>query len=263
MKQYICPVCKGLNEEHRTYCKECGTWLLNSKYPAKEFKSSYSPSNKVQKGNKSKTKALYIMGSIIFFVFLLPLLSSGMVDNKSKYILTIISLLGLCGFVISLFVLFLMLFNDKLKSSRNEFLGLLIFSFFSFFIGIVLTSGESVSSTATVSKPSLNTYKSIAKIMDYRDMARNADTYAGEMVKIKGKVIQKVNGTQQQITVDVSGEGDMVYIFRKDDAGNLLEDDQVEVYGSIKGLETYKAWTGVKYTVPSIESDYVILTSVK
>lgn len=50
MTMFICPVCKEPNEEHRNYCKECGTWLLSTNFPSEPMKGS----NHIQQNQRRK-----------------------------------------------------------------------------------------------------------------------------------------------------------------------------------------------------------------
>lgn len=198
-----------------------------------------------------------------------------------SFLLILLGLLGLLLAVIGL------LFGSRVrfvKSRKKAFL-LGILSFVFLFIGVAITD-TTPTLTSKDQIPSLDTYKNQAKQIPYKDLARNADsTYKGSMIHFSGKVIQLVDGEQKQIRVDVTdykkqeeqiknaiekgespptfGESEIILVFRNDDAGNLLENDQIEIYGIVKGPYTYTAWTGVKYTIPAIESHYIILKEPK
>jgi RNA polymerase subunit RPABC4/transcription elongation factor Spt4 len=56
LNDFICPVCKEVNEEHRKYCKQCGTWLLSTTFQATPVKKKTIAGNSKLKSCKTCEK---------------------------------------------------------------------------------------------------------------------------------------------------------------------------------------------------------------
>jgi len=104
--------------------------------------------------------------------------------------------------------------------------------------------------------PTTEEVKSNAETIEYEKRYRNIDQYKGEYVHYE----------ELRITDIVEGEGTKEYILTFPDGGftddrvlygvwdgnPFKEKDHVEVWGEVKGLETYTSLTGEK-TVPKVK----------
>ena len=110
-------------------------------------------------------------------------------------------------------------------------------------------------------------YKQKCNTYTYKEIFRNSDKYKGKFAKFTGEVIQvQVSGDYYSIRLNVTkdqyGYYDdtmMVYIPTRYFDGRILEDDIIEVYGELTGLETYTAVLGQEVTIPQMLAEYVFL----
>lgn len=103
--------------------------------------------------------------------------------------------------------------------------------------------------------------------ISYKDAARNPQQYIGKAVKFKGKVQQVVDdgGTQSVLMIYVDSDEygnyqDPLYVtYDRTDtsAPRILEDDIVNVYGTMGDLETYTTVLNASKTIPSLTANYV------
>lgn len=95
----------------------------------------------------------------------------------------------------------------------------------------------------------------------YDQLARNPDTYIGNKVKIKGKVLQAdSSGDTCYARVAMNSSYDTVVFvtYPKDLLGyRLLEDDIVTVYGVSLGVYSYEAVSGATITIPWLNADII------
>ena len=103
--------------------------------------------------------------------------------------------------------------------------------------------------------------------INYKDAARNPQQYIGKSVKFKGKVQQAVDdgGTQSVLMIYVDPDeygnyqGPLYVTYDRTDtsAPRILEDDIVNVYGTMGDLETYTTVMNASKTIPSLTANYV------
>lgn len=132
------------------------------------------------------------------------------------------------------------------------------------------TTSATRSTTKTTEESTTNVQQFISscKQLDYKAVSRNPDQYKGDPVYIKGKVVQ-VSESSMLFSDDTrlilrvnTKEGeygiweDTVYITYTLKAGEsrILEDDNVTIYGTCKGIETYTAVLGNSISIPSISA---------
>lgn len=133
--------------------------------------------------------------------------------------------------------------------------------------GVVVTEAE-------VTEPQMTEeeYKAECAGVNYKDLCRYPDDYAGTKVRLTVKVSQVMDASffssdkAWRCYTDNSGNGfyfdDEYYILDKrgDGAVKILEDDIITVYGEFTGLEKVtRALTGTDEEVPRIEARYVEL----
>ena len=96
----------------------------------------------------------------------------------------------------------------------------------------------------------------------YRDVARNPDSYSGQKLAFKGKVLQVVEGdseTDLRIATD-GGYDDVIFVgFDPSIMGGtrVLEDDTVTVYGTCVGQYSYQSTLGAKLSLPGLYADQI------
>lgn len=94
----------------------------------------------------------------------------------------------------------------------------------------------------------------------YDQLARTPDSYKGQKVKFKGKVVQVLEGsTDTQIRLAVNGNyNNILYCSvpkAKTANTRILEDDYITIMGKSLGLISYQSTMGGTITIPSISVD--------
>ena len=111
-------------------------------------------------------------------------------------------------------------------------------------------------------------YIAACQVYDYKEIARQPDQYKGNKARFRGKVIQVSEGIINSKKVDLrinvtEGEyglwDDTIYVkyTYKDGEPKVLEDDIVNIYGTIEGTTTYVSVLGSKITIPSLKAEYI------
>lgn len=109
-------------------------------------------------------------------------------------------------------------------------------------------------------------YKKKCKSYTYKEIARNPDKVYGEYSKVTGKVVQVFETDDNvELRVDITESeygyySDTVYVYyvrRNKGEDRILEDDIIEIYGTLEGLETYTSVLGNDVTLPKIEAEYI------
>jgi hypothetical protein len=163
---YICPNCEELNEEHRNYCKQCGTWLLNTHYPPKRIEDSKS-SKRLNRARHNtaihKTVnikwlkiILYILiGTAIPFLSILILSAKGNTQQIFEYVAVVGLLYGFIGLILTLVIALVYLFSKRTYATGKHVLwflisslGLLIFSI------VTLSDGQRTSNQSVYANAS-------------------------------------------------------------------------------------------------------------
>ena len=105
-------------------------------------------------------------------------------------------------------------------------------------------------------------------IYNYKDIARQPDQFKGKKAIFRGKVIQVsegiINSKKVELRVNVTQDeygfwDDTVYVTYtyKDGEPKILEDDIIDMYGTIEGTTTYISVLGAKITIPSFKAKYI------
>lgn len=98
-------------------------------------------------------------------------------------------------------------------------------------------------------------YKAQCTQITYKELARDKDMMRGQLVTISGRVGQVLDGT---VRLDIGDDSIAIdYSTRIVDC-NLLEGDQITVWGKATGSRTYDTLLGEK-TVPGIDAYYIDL----
>ncbi|EAF1397330.1 TPA_asm: hypothetical protein GEQ36_14485 [Listeria monocytogenes] len=104
--------------------------------------------------------------------------------------------------------------------------------------------------------------KDNAKSISYQMLNKNADTYIDEPYYIKGKVVQAIedSGTtlmRVNVTEDENGYYDDTMAVLYDSYTDAVEDDIIEVYGTIYGNYTYETTIGGEMRVPGLNAETI------
>lgn len=108
-------------------------------------------------------------------------------------------------------------------------------------------------------------YCDSCKAYTYKEIARNPNSVKGEKAKFTGEVIQVMeDGSSVVLRVNITAKGryydDTIYVKytrKADDEDRILEDDIVNIYGTLAGLETYTSITNQSVTLPKVYAEYI------
>lgn len=95
----------------------------------------------------------------------------------------------------------------------------------------------------------------------YDQLARTPDQFKGEKVKLKGKVVQVMEGTgKTQIRLAVGSNYDTILFGEFDTSivtSRVLENDVVTVMGTSTGILTYKSTMGGNISIPGVSIEKI------
>lgn len=258
LEGYMCPVCKNINSEDEKYCKKCGQWLLNDLTKPIFVKKT--------------RKSYYIVSRGIFFVVSLIINKQLGFPLESVLIILLLSLISFIRIIISWFK------QDK----KAFFFAFDILIFVSiFFISIIITVPSNKFSNSNPSLMANSGGKIIENIIDYskekescssipyNEFARNPDGFNGKKVFLSGQIIQIMeNGKNLALRVNVNennSHNNTIYVLYtlKEDEKRLLDSDQVNIWGVLKGIETYQTIFGSSVSIPRIEAFAIELIEKK
>lgn len=97
---------------------------------------------------------------------------------------------------------------------------------------------------------------------DYTEYFRYPEKYYGTKITLKGKVVQVMGSRKSgyQIRLATSGSSDIVYVRIYNDPGfNILDDDRLTVYATMKNTYTYTSTFLSSVTIPSADADSIRL----
>ena len=101
-------------------------------------------------------------------------------------------------------------------------------------------------------------FKDACKEVSFNKLNKNADKYAGEKLKVSGKIIQIMeddNGGQIRLATDDYYD-DVVFV-EYTGSNDFVEDDYITVYGYCDGSYTYTSTIGASITLPKIDAKYI------
>ena len=101
-------------------------------------------------------------------------------------------------------------------------------------------------------------YKQSCQSISYDELLRNPDSYKGKDIKLRGKVLQSVDGTLLiYVTQGNYGIWDDITMVTWKGEPNVIEDDIITVWGTYTGTTTYTTALGADKTVPLLAAKYV------
>ena len=97
-------------------------------------------------------------------------------------------------------------------------------------------------------------------LIDYDEYFRYPDRYLDEKVFLRGEVVQIVSDvTGMDIIVEIDGE-DWVYVYEINGLNfNLIEGDEVTVFGEFEGIYNYTTVLGVQNRIPGVKYEELML----
>lgn len=104
--------------------------------------------------------------------------------------------------------------------------------------------------------------KENANSISFQMLNKNADNYVGEPYYIKGKVIQAIeDGGTTLLRVDMTqneyGNWDNTVAVIYSGYTDAVEDDIIEVYGTVYGNYNYESTIGANLTIPGIDAENI------
>ncbi len=119
--------------------------------------------------------------------------------------------------------------------------------------------------SATLNAVDENTFKRSCQEIEYEALARYPNNYVGDALFMYGEVVEVIEDDNKvDLRVNVGYQDyyytDIVYVFyqRKDvNESRILEGDMVTIWATSNGLFTYENGYGGKYTLPSVNAEFV------
>ena len=107
-------------------------------------------------------------------------------------------------------------------------------------------------------------YKNSCSKYSYKDLLRNPSDYQDKKTYFFGKILQKVNNTQYRVGVDCSQYNyisgyhcdNTIYVTYYGDT-SLIEDDMVNMWGTMDGNQSYTSVMGASVTIPKLNAKYI------
>ena len=122
---------------------------------------------------------------------------------------------------------------------------------------------ESIRKEEERDKKELEEKKQGAKEIRFAELNKNPEKYSGEFVKYQGEIIQIMEDESSSVirlavTMDSYGYdfNDVVYI-TYDGTTSFVDEDEITVYGTVKGSHTYESTAGYEITLPLIEAEII------
>ena len=262
---YLCPICKTPNPKTVKYCVNCGHWLLDSNFEAiplseqqyYQYINSRGRQNpRAASVNAPKKKVNVVIPIIVYALYLLILISVPLAA-KVFFALLIIPY----GIVNICIPLRRMLIPKRFIGILITILGLVLsVCLLANYSPAISTSGATgINSTSSVD---INQYKSQCTSISYNDLAHSTEKFVNKKVAITGQVVQvqesgnlvilRVNMTKDQYGV----YEDTIWVNYTMKSGNshIIENDVINIWGSVKGRRTYSTILGSSMTIPEINA---------
>ena len=132
--------------------------------------------------------------------------------------------------------------------------------------GCTSTQTGKTNSVTGTTLPSLESVKQLALNISYNEAFRNNENYVGRTVYFRGGIIQcqeVSSGTYIFRVATGSFYGTYIndILLVNYQGSRLLEGDIIDIWGKVKGLQSYQAVLGNTVTIPEINALYVVLFS--
>jgi hypothetical protein len=114
-------------------------------------------------------------------------------------------------------------------------------------------SDQAISSSKRGSR--VDTIKSNAEKLNYDDLFRYNERYIGNVISFRGRIMQiiPVSGDNYEIRVGTKGSSmsdGIILCYYK--GSRLLQDDIIDIWGRVEGLETYTSTWKASITIPKL-----------
>lgn len=112
----------------------------------------------------------------------------------------------------------------------------------------------------TSAKENKNSYIEKCEILDYTSIQRNPNNFKEKYIKVSGKVIQVSNGWFNSVTLRVEDSSKNVWYVThtyEENESQIIEGDNIIIYGKSNGVTTYTSILGSSVTIPSIKAEYI------
>jgi hypothetical protein len=148
--------------------------------------------------------------------------------------------------------------SSKFTTAEQMLIGLGVLFVVCIFCSVLILFIQSTPTTTSV-EPAINVeeFKAKARQIPYDELARYTENYVGEPVTYRGKVVQIIEGSGQNMDLRVEvteGEyglwDDLVWL--NYEGPRLLEDDIIQFWGIVDGRTSYTTVLGANVTVPEI-----------
>ncbi len=243
-----CPNCGEKVDEESRFCKYCGTRLV------------YEPEAEVQ--HKSTVQTYEIQPE-----------TKGDIGVGKGCLMSFIGIIVAVGIIITIVIIVASNYNADPGTDNN----------YDTAIESETESGTESNTepeTAVESSPyaelTEEEYKAACAEYSYEEIFRNPNAHDGELAKFKGEVVQvmessvlgvpvtyfRINVTAQKYDyIDAVLYTDTIYAlyFPPSGDGRILENDIVNIWGELDGLETYTAIAGNEVTIPCFIIKYIEL----
>lgn len=128
-------------------------------------------------------------------------------------------------------------------------------------------SSEKTNKSAPVVTETMEQFKVQCSQLDYKQLARNPESFKDRRIVYIGKVVQtQESGNNMALRINVTKQSmglweDTIWVnyTRASGSNRILENDIVQLWGTIKGLRQYKAVMGNEISIPEIDAKYLEL----
>lgn len=256
---YICPVCNTPNPSSVKYCVKCGHWLLDTTMEAKPLTKKEFKKYFYERKMSKQTKGFLVAGLLLLAA--IYLLGSA---NAKMFI----SLLIILGGIISIIKpLSLIGISSRLRGLATIIIGIVV---------LFISAQYLPHTTPTITKQSLITpaaasfnpaeFKAQCTAISYDDLARLTENYIGKKTTFTGMIssIQEISDTQIVMLIGVTkGQFGIYsnaiwvnYVYQKGQK-RFLQNDIVDLWGTVEGRKTYTAVNGQQVTVPELDASII------
>jgi len=219
---------------------------------------------------------LFIAIGSIFCLFLVLFMYSGVTAIfmpwiAQGHILFMIPVIATIAYVVMSFLFFI---NYAKGKKSKVFLGYSVLSIVIFIISMAFNpSGQSTNIQANKSGGlTLDEYKPLCSSYAYEEIARNPNNYVGKDSVFTGQVIQvQESGDLIVLRVNVTKDENnfwkdtlyVEYTRKSKNESRILENDIVNLYGTLNGIKTYTSVLGQGVSIPYLSAEFIILADDK
>lgn len=260
---YLCPICKTPNPKSVNYCVKCGHWLLDSHFEAiplseqQYYQYINQNQSKSQRPCKGQRQNVNIVVPIIIYTLYFLILISAPLVAKVFFALFIIPY-GIINICVPLRKMLIpKRFIGIIITVFGLILSICLLSYYSPATGSTLATGTASSATINI-----NQFKSQCTKISYSDLAHSTEKYINKKVAITGQVVQ-VQETGSSVILRVNMTKDKYGVYEntiwinytmKSGDSHIIQNDIINIWGSVKDRKTYSTILGGSVTLPEIDA---------